>query len=193
MALEWYQLHSIPGKAWCKQHSCSPGYPCAWGSSLVLDSVFLLSSPFLLAQLLWSQRMAVHDGPVGWSPSHGSPSSCPASLTSGRDFWDCFLTWPGVQWELFNLNENAETFRSQKKEKMPWGTRCGSWWFSLGFYQRTGLPCLATQVPAMWHGLMAEFTCPTWPSISSELLLPVAWKGDSGKSSRRQAVLSLSI
>lgn len=112
------------------------------GAGLCVSAFLSLS--FSTVALVTEQRMAVHDGPVGWSPSHGSPSSCPASLTSGRDFWDCFLTWPGVQWELFNLNENAETFRSQKKEKMPWGTRCGSWWFSLGFYQRTGLPCLAT-------------------------------------------------
>lgn len=63
------------------------------------------------------------------------------------DFWDCFLTWPGVQWELFYLNANAETPISQKEGKLPSGARCDSWWSSLEFYWRTGLPCLTTQVP----------------------------------------------
>lgn len=164
MALKWYQLHSIPGKPWCEQHGCSPGYHCAW--CWICVSAFL-SPSFRTVSLVSEQTMGI-SGCAWWTP-HGGPSS--ALLSFGHDFWDCFLTWPGMQWELFNLNENAETFTSQKEAKLPWGTRCDSWWSSLGFIRGQVCPVWPPRSQPLWHGLMAEVKCtsPTWPSISTEL------------------------
>lgn len=84
---------------------------------------------------------------------------------------------------------NAETFRSQKEGNLPPGTRCDSWWSSLGFYQRAGLPCLTTQVMARvtWFEGRGKVHISTWPSSA------LSFAASGGKSSRRQAVHSFSI
>lgn len=129
MTLSWDKLHSIPGKPWWQAAQLLP-----WLSLCLLAAAWCCTLCFCFPLSSFStgtlsrgwEKVPVNDGPVHWSLPHGGPRSCPACLTSGWDFWDCFLTWPGVQWEPFYLN--AKTFRSQKEGKLPSETRCDSCW-----------------------------------------------------------------
>lgn len=126
---------------------------------------------------------------VHWSPPHGGPSTCPPSLTSAWDFWDCFLTWPGVQWELLYLNAKVQMQKHlearrkgiclQEQDVIPGGLH-------LGFIRGQVCPVWPPRSWPVWHDLKAEAKC-TSPLDHHQhwALLPVVGRAAGGKQCTR--------